>query len=147
METGQALGLDQIRAFLEASDEVGFKGVNREEVYGWVNRTLGQQCYAELKRRSRGMVRRYVEKMTGMSRAQITRLITMYLEGEKVQRKPYRRHRFSQRYTRTDIDLLASVDEAHQTLSGPATRKILERAYYDFQEAQYERLAEAVGGA
>jgi len=142
VETGQPLGLEQIRAFVEASDEVGFKGVNREEVQGWVNRTLGQQRYVELKRRSRGLVRRYVEKRTGMSRAQITPFITMYLEGETVQRKPHRRRRFPQRYTRTDIDLLEAVDEAHQTLSGPATRKILQRAYYDFQEPQYERLAE-----
>ncbi len=37
----------------------------------------------------------------------------------------YRRHRFPVRYTGVDIEQLASVDEAHQTLSGPATQKIL----------------------
>ena len=142
MQSEQPLSLEQIRAFLEASDEVGFKGRNREEVYGWVNRTLGQQRYRELKRRGRGLVRRYLEKMTGLGRAQITRLVTMYLEGEPVQPKPYRRRRFPRRYTRADQELLASVDEAHQTLSGPATRKILERAYHEFKEPQYQRLAE-----
>jgi transposase InsO family protein len=38
--------------------------------------------------------------------------------------------------------LLVAVDEAHQTLSGPATQKILQRAYHDFQEPAYQRLAE-----
>jgi hypothetical protein len=72
--------------------------------------------------------------MTGLSRAQATRLLGMYLRGEKVQPKPYRRRRFPQRYTREDAALLASVDEAHDTLSGPATRKILQRARYDYRE-------------
>jgi len=141
VEAGEKLGLEQIRAFLEASDEVGFKGRNREEMYGWVNQTLRAQKYGDLKREGRGLVRRYVEKMTGLSRAQTTRLITLHLEGEPVRPKPYRRHRFPQRYTRGDVDLLAAMDELHQTLSGPATQKLLQRAYYDFQGAAYERLA------
>lgn len=94
-----------------------------------------------MKRSSRGLVRRYVEKMTGLSRAQSTRLITRYLAGEEVTPKPYRRHRFPQRYTRGDIELLAAMDTLHETLSGPATQKLLQRAYYDFGDANYQRLA------
>lgn len=141
MQTAEKLSLEQIRAFLEGSDEVRFEGRNREEVYGWVNQTLRQQRYEELKRSGRGLVRRYLAKMTGLSRAQITRLVTLYREGEEVKPKPYRRRRFPQRYTREDIELLAEVDEAHEVLSGPATQKILQRAYYDFQELRYQRLA------
>jgi hypothetical protein len=33
------------------------------------------------------------------------------------------------------------VDETHDTLSGPATRKILYREYFEFADARYERLA------
>ena len=142
MQASEKLSLEQIQAFLTASDEVRFEGRNREEVYGWVNQTLRQQRYEELKRRGRGLVRRYLAKMTGMSRAQITRLVTLYRQGEEVKPKPYRRRRFPQRYTRQDIELLAEVDEAHEVLSGPATQKILQRAYYDFQQAPYQRLAE-----
>src|ERR1017187_10967432 len=111
VQAKERMSLEEIRAFLEASTELGFKGQNREEVYGWVNQTLRQQGYEELKRRERGVVRRYVEKMTGLSRAQTTRLITMYLGGEEVKPQPYRRRRFARRYTREDIALLAGVDE------------------------------------
>ena len=135
------MSLEQIRAFLEASDEIGFKGQKQEEVYGWVNQTLGQQSYQDLKRRGRGLVRCYLAKMTGMSRAQVTRLVTQYLAGEEVKPKPYRRHRFPRRYTREDIDLLAAADTLHENLSGPATQKILQRAYHEFGEARLERLA------
>lgn len=135
------MSLEQIRAFLEASGEVGFEGRNREEMYAWVNRTLRQQRYEQLGRKDRGLVRRYVEKMTGLSRAQTTRLITRYNCGEPVQVKRYRRHRFSQRYTREDVDLLATVDAAHERLSGSATQKLLYRAYHDFGDRRYRRLA------
>ena len=141
MQAAEGLSLEQIRAFLEASNEVGFRGRNRAEIYGWVNETLRVQHYEELKRAGRGLIRRYVEKMTGLSRAQTTRLITRYQRGEAVKPPTYRRHRFPQRYTREDIALLAAVDEAHGTLSGPATRKLLERACYDFGDAGYRRVA------
>jgi hypothetical protein len=78
VQTPERLSLEQIEAFLEASGEVGFKGENRDEIYAWVNQTLRQQRYEELKRSERGLLRRYVEKMTGLSRAQTTRLITVY---------------------------------------------------------------------
>ena len=135
------MSLEELRAFLAASDELGFKGRKREEVYGWVDETLRQQGYQGLKRSGRGLVRRYVEKMTGLSRAQASRLIGMYLGGDAVKLQAYRRCRFVQRYTRADIDLLAGIDEVHGTLSGPATRKLLERACYDFNDVLYRRLA------
>jgi transposase InsO family protein len=39
------------------------------------------------------------------------------------------------------VALLASVDEAHETLSGPATRQILKREYVEYGQLEYERLA------
>lgn len=33
------------------------------------------------------------------------------------------------------------MDEAHETLSGPATQKILSREYYEYGDARYQRLA------
>lgn len=142
MDTSQGQSLEEIRAFLQASDAVGFEGRNREEVYGWVNRTLDEQGYSELGRASRGLIRQYVEKMTGLSRAQTTRLIGLYLRGEPVQVKAYRRHRFRSRYQIADVELLAAVDAAHDVLSGPATQKILQRECYDYGDRRYQRLAQ-----
>jgi transposase InsO family protein len=135
------LSLEQIRAFLKGSGEVGFKGGNRREVYLWVDQTLRQQRYDVMKRSERGTVRSYIEKMTGLKRAQTTRLIGMYLAGEAVMPRRYQRRRFTRRYTGEDIALLADVDEAHDTLSGPATKKLLQRACYNFNDARYKRLA------
>ena len=122
------MSLEGIAAFLQASEAIHFRGQNRQQVYAWIEQVLRQQQYRRQGRKARGLVRRYLEKMTGLSRAQVTRLIGRYQASRTVQAASYRRHRFAQRYTRADIELLAAVDEAHETLSGPATRRILKRS-------------------
>ncbi|HEY2234942.1 MAG TPA: integrase [Candidatus Angelobacter sp.] len=141
VRTEGKLSLEQIRVFLEGSSEIGFEGQNRGEIYGWINETLRNQHYQDLPRTGKGLIRAYIQKMTGRSRAQTTRLIAQYSKGEEVKPKAYRRHRFPSRYTRADIELLVAMDEAHGTLSGPATQKLLQRARHDFGERRYERLA------
>jgi transposase InsO family protein len=137
----EKLNLEQIEAFLKASEGIRFEGESRQQVYSWVEQVLRQHQYAQQGRAARGLLRRYVEKMTGLSRAQVTRLIARYRANGKLQPIGYRRHRFPQRYTRADVELLAAVDAAHESLSGPATRRILQRAYQQYDQPEYQRLA------
>src|SRR5712692_3539017 len=141
MQGGEKLSLEQIRAFLEGSEEVRFEAKGRKEVYDWITRLLREHGYRKQGKVVRGLLRRYVAKMTGRKRAQVTRLIGRYLEHSEVKEASYRRYRFASRFTQADIELLAKVDEAHETLSGPATQKILEREWEVYQHADYERLA------
>ncbi len=135
------LSRDQIREFLRSSEPIEFTSGGREERYGWVERVLAAQKYGKLGKRERGLVRAYVRKVTGLSEAQSTRLIRAFLDHGEVRAQPYQRHTFAAKYTAEDIALLAEVDRAHGRLSGPATRRILQRAYEQFGEKQYERLA------
>lgn len=140
MQDGEKLSVEQIEAFLEGSQEVEFEGKQREEVYEWITRTLRRQRYREQGKKVRGLLRRFVGKMTGRRRAQVTRLVGQYLKYSEVKESSVRRHCFPSRFTRGDIELLAKVDEAHETLSGPATKKILEREFQQYNNAEYERL-------
>ena len=141
MDDTEATSLEQIRAFLAGSDPVQFSGQRREEVYGWVEKTLVRHQYASLGRPGKGLVRRYLARMTGFSRAQVTRLITGYGQTGRVKAAAYQRTKFAVRYTAADLNLLAYVDKAHGNLSGPATRRILEREYSEYGQAAYQRLA------
>ena len=141
MHQAEKLNLEQIEAFLRTSEEIRFKGETREQIYPWMEELLRRQQYRRQGRKARGLLRRYLEKMTGLSRAQVTRLIARYQASGTVQAVSYRRHRFAQRYTRADIELLAAVDEAHHSLSGPATQRILQREYQQYGKPEYERLA------
>ncbi len=73
MQNGERLSLGQIRAFLEATDEVRFEAAKRVEVYAWISRTLCEREYWKQRKGNKGVLRRYLQKMTGLSRAQVTR--------------------------------------------------------------------------
>jgi transposase InsO family protein len=141
MDDSQATNLEQIRALVAANRGVRFAGQRRQEVYEWVERTLVRHEYASLRKPDKGVLRLYLGQMSGLSRAQVTRLITAYQDTGRVIAKPYQRTRFPSIYTAADYDLLAYVDRAHGNLSGPATRRILEREHLEYGQAAYQRLA------
>jgi transposase InsO family protein len=141
MKNGEHLSLEQMRAFLEGNEEIGFEASNRKELYEWTQATLCAQGYMGLPRSEKGVVKQYLSKVTGMSRAQTTRLIAQYVGNGIVKARRGPGKRYTASYTPADIALLAEVDEAHETLSGPATRKLLYRGYHEFADARYERLA------
>ena len=141
MDDSEASSLEQIRAFLAGSAPVRFSGCGREEVYAWAEKTLVRHEYASLGKAGRGLVRQYVAQMTGLSRAQVTRLIACYSRTGQVKAAVYQRTKFATQYTAGDVDLLAYVDRAHGNLSGPATRRILEREYEEYGQGAYVRLA------
>jgi len=141
MNKSEHQSLEQIQAFMEGNEGVDFKGRSRKEVYEWTQATLCWHSYASLGREDKGLVKRYVSKVTGLSRAQATRLVTQYVADGIVEVRRGRGKRFTVTYLPADVALLAEVDEAHETLSGPATQKLLYRGYYEFDDARYERLA------
>jgi transposase InsO family protein len=133
--------LEQMQAFLEGSREVHFHAEGRADIYAWVDRTLRQQRYSQLGRDTKGLVRRYVAKMTGLSRAQVTRLTGQFVKTKAVKPTVYRRRRFRRRYTTADVATLVEVDQVHGWLNGPATCAILKREYTVFGNQKCERLA------
>lgn len=141
MDETRNLSLEEIRALLAGSEGVEFSGQKRADVYRWVEKTLIGQEYGIQKRAGKGLIRQYVAKMTGLSRAQVTRLIGKYLKNGKLEAAEYERHRFTSKYRSTDVELLAYVDRMHGKLSGPATRRILQREHGEYGQGAYDRLA------
>ena len=58
MQNGERLTLEQIRTFLEGSQEMQFVAVDRQEVYDWVTRTLCEQEYWNAAQRKRAVAAR-----------------------------------------------------------------------------------------
>ncbi len=141
MQGGEKLSLEKIRELMAASGELRFTGHSREDIYKWVETTLREQGYEKQGREVKGLLRSYIAKMTGMSRAQVTRLIAQHAAAGEVKPTVYRRRRFPSRYTRRDAELLAMVDEAHETLNGSATSVILNREYNEYGNTEFARLA------
>src|SRR5260370_36910565 len=122
MQNIERLTLDQIREFVEGSRTIGFTAPMREAVYEFIERVLKSQQYCRLSRGEKGIVRRFLVKMTGLSRAQLTRWIRRWRKTRRVQRKLTCRPEFLKRYTAADVALLAAVVDTHDELSRPADR-------------------------
>jgi transposase len=137
MENAESLSLAKMEALLETSQEVQFAGKGRREVYEWVEQVLVGQEYLQQGRKAKGVLRAYLAKMTGRSLPQITRLVRQYRKTGQARAREYRRRRFARVYTAADVRLLAKVDRAHEGLSGPATRRILEREAVEYGHREY----------
>ncbi|TSA48852.1 hypothetical protein D4R47_04835 [archaeon] len=68
-----------------------------------------------------------MRKMTGISRSQLTRLITQFRRSGHVRLKPYQRHSFPTKYTREDQLLLSELGSNNERLSGKATGGDIQR--------------------
>jgi hypothetical protein len=133
--------LEQVRQFLRGVAVMEITIPSKNEGYRWIQGTLVRFQYLSLGKTDRGLIRRYLQQISGYSRAQIARLIKQYRKTGRIQRRQRTVKGFTCKYTREDIRLLAGLDELHGTLSGPATKKLCERAWQVFKQAEYQRLA------
>ena len=133
---------EQIERFLDGTAEVDFRAPDRASRRAWIGRVLRQFCYAQRPRRERGRLLQFLIKVTGYSPAQMKRLIQQFATVHHLRdrRGPPARP-FACRYTLADCQALAELDALHGNLSGPATKKLAERAFARFADPRYERLA------
>jgi transposase InsO family protein len=141
MNDEQLQTLEQVKSFIEGSQEVEYRGLNAREKYNWIEEVLKRFRYPKLQKEGKGLIKSYLLKLTGYSRAQLTRLIRLYQHSGKIQPAKYQRHRFPRKYSTADVALLAKTDELHGWLSGPATKKILERENEVYGHYEYASIA------
>jgi hypothetical protein len=141
MNDEQLRTLKQVQYFIKGNQKIEFRGLNTCEKYNWIDEVLTRFRYPKLQKEGKGLIKSYILKVTGYSRAQLTRLIRLYLQSGKVQPATYQRHRFPQKYSAEDVALLAKTDELHGWLSGPATKKILERENTVYGHYEYASIA------
>ena len=142
MNESQVRTLEQVREVLAGTQALQMRPAADEAGrYAWIETVLKRFDYRCLKREGRGVVLTYLQRMSGYSRAQVTRLVSRWVAGKRLV-KQYRapEHAFARRYSGADVALLAEVDQAMGTLSGPATACVLRRQRDVFGEVRFERL-------
>ena len=141
MNDEQLYTLAELQAFLDGTVAVDF-AVAAAARYDFIARTVQRFGYGRLKRVDKAVVLRFLERVSGYSRQQLARLVKRGAERRPLVKR-YRASRtsFGCTYTGADVLLLAHTDTLHGTLSGLATKKLMERAYRVFGDARYARLA------
>ena len=142
MNDSHLLSISQVKEFLKVDSKVAFERDRTEETYRWIEVVLSRFQYFTLGKKNKSIVKKYVIKMTGYSDAQTTRLIKKKRKYRVIRlSKREKQNKFSKVYGVEDVALLMKVDEAHERLSGKATKKILEREFKIYGKNEYEKLS------
>jgi len=136
--------LAEIKEFLAATYRLEFKTISQTERNEWIETILNYHRYRKCKRQDRGIIRQYILKITGVSRAHIGRLIGEFLRCGEIKKinklSGIKRNCFARVYNEADVKLLVQADNAHGRLSGPATIKSLNREFLIFNKNEYVNL-------
>lgn len=136
--------IEDIRNFLNSSNKVEFErcGPQTQCTYDWIEKSLVRFGYLLLNKPEKGSVKQYLEKMTGYSRAQITRLIDQHRKTGHIRSntKSPRKHRFKTKYSSEDIRLAAKTALLHNKPNGMALKNLFRRAYDTFGDIRFQTL-------
>jgi len=126
LKTSNTPALGQIRAFLDGSRPFDPRIPGREQAYAFIADTLkGVGCH-RLGKPGKGLVRRFLAKVCGLSRQQVTRPVAQHRSqgclGDRRRKPPARP--FARRYTPADILALAKLDALHGTPRGRPPRSL-----------------------
>ena len=135
-----ALSLAEIKDFVKAPSSLRFKSKSKAERNEWIENILRQHEYFQSGKPDKNTLKKYIQTMTGLSRSQSTKLIGAYRKRGTLKPKEYKRHKFPKVYDLEEIALLAYIDNAHNCLSGPATKQVIKEEYELFAKAEYVKL-------
>lgn len=141
MNDKHIVNISQIKEFAKVANIFEFKISNRREKYEWINNILNRFKYFRLDKKDKIVVRKYIMNMTGISKAQLGRLVALKKRIGIMSLSIKRKHCFPRKYNAIDIALLIKTDNAHNRLSGPATVKILQREYEVFNRKEYANIS------
>src|SRR3989344_4532952 len=135
----------QLAELIKAVEACGVGKVERadgiDEVYEWMNDLLVRLRYRFLKKKEKGIVRRYLTLYGGYTRSHVDHLIAEYQEVGKIARKERTQPRFQTRYTSEDIALLADVAEGYQHQNCKALKEVCREMLEVYGDERFVRLA------
>lgn len=142
MNIDNLMTIADMESFPNGTQAIAF-GVasNKDERYAFILKILKWFSYSRLKRAEKGIIIRFLVKTSGYSQQQLTRMINKYCLTGKLKREQKTTNGFKTHYTAEDIKLLAKLDEPHNTPNGLMVKKLYERAYRQYNDAEYVRLS------
>ena len=69
LKTHRLRTIEQIRAFLDGAGELDVQVVERAAAYDFITGTLSRLGYVRRRRADKGVIRQFLAKVTGLSRA------------------------------------------------------------------------------
>ena len=117
MNVEELNSIEHLECFLAGTQAVVFEVLGaKHDRYQWKQKTLVKFNYLLLSKREKSIVQRFLGKVTGYSRQQLTRLINQYRKKGKLVRRQKTTHGFKRRFTQECVS---------RGKNGAVVRKIL----------------------
>ncbi len=139
LDDAQLLTIQAVETVLLFADNLIPVPCSRLEKATRIRTMLLRFKYRKLRKKEQGILRGYLQKVTGISTSQLTRHIQAYRNGTPVSDR-VKRHSFPRKFTPIDVELLAETDNSHGRMSGRATQEICARQY-GRGDQRFQRLA------
>jgi len=134
--------LEDVEQFLVGTTSASLKlQGSKDDVYAWIQHTLVRFRYMGLCKKPKGLVRRYIKRITAYSRPQMNRLIKQYRKTGHIRRRQRTVKGFETKYTKADVRLLADVDRLVDDVSGTTAKTFCQRALEMHGDQRFARLA------
>ena len=142
MDDSRITSIAQLKDFLNGSQRVvvSLEEFTIKDKYNFIEKTVRQFLYQNLKKKEKRIVVLYLRKVTGYKKAQLYKLIQRAEKG-KLEKALYKRMHPVKIYTALDIKLLEKTDELHLRLSEDATLEVLRREREVFNNQKYQTIA------
>ena len=146
MNTVRSVEMNDIKKFLEGTSKFDFSTVSlRKEKYNFISDTLVKFKYRIARKKDKGLIKIYLQKVTGYSARQLKRLIKKWKDGTllaSLEIAKSNRTKFVTKYGPTEIELLAKADEALNYPNANSLKESLVREYKIFKKEKFKVLSE-----
>ena len=126
MNETQVRTLELVRQVVDGTEALEFRRCENDQGrYAWIESVLRRFDYRRLPRQDRGLVPAYLQRLSGYSRAQFTRLVSRWRKGKRLLTAySAPEHAFARRYTTLDVALLVGggPHHGHAAWRGPSQR-------------------------
>lgn len=145
MNDDSIVSVGQLAELIKAAEALGVEGVQRKEsiaeIYTWMNDILIRLKYRFLKKKERGIVRRYLHLYSAYTESHIDHLIAGYRKYGKISQEKRTQPQFGKIYTSEDIALLAEVADGYQHQNGRALKEVCREMLEVYGDKRFVRLA------
>lgn len=135
----------QLAELIQGIESLGVEKLERldsiDEVYQWMNDLLIRFRYRFLKKKEKGIIRRYLCLYSGYTKSHLDHLIAAYQRDGKIARRKRTQPTFGTIYTTEDIALLADVAAGYQHQNGRALKEVCREMYGVYHDPRFVRLA------
>lgn len=136
--------IEEMKNFLQANNKIQFKIETRKDKYNYISEILIKYRYNKASKKHRGIIKKYLSKVTGYENTQIKRLIKKWKQGKLLcglEKIGNNKNGFKRKYDPEDIALLIKTDVAHKTRCGRVTSEHLKRELFVFGKDEYANIA------